>query len=63
MSDLTNTETGSKTRRTSVTISTRDYTELERIAAKKKVSVAWVVREAVDRYLDQESPLLRGIRD
>lgn len=55
---------GKKTNvRTSVTLSADDYSELERIAEKKKVSVAWVVREAVDSYLNQEAPLLRNERN
>jgi hypothetical protein len=45
--------------RTTVSIPAGDYGELERLAGKKRVSVAWVVREAVDRYLDEESPLFR----
>ena len=45
--------------RTTISIPREDHAELERIAKKKKVSVAWVVREAVDRYLEAESPLLR----
>ena len=49
--------------RTSVTLSADDYSELERIAEKKKVSVAWVVRDAVDSYLNQEAPLLRNERN
>ena len=37
---------------------TRDHYELlERIAAEKKVSVAWVVREAVEGYLSDRWPL------
>ncbi|HEV2539534.1 MAG TPA: CopG family transcriptional regulator [Frateuria sp.] len=31
------------------------YAELERIAATKKVSVAWVVREAAERYVAGEA--------
>lgn len=45
--------------RTTVSIPREDYAEIERLARRKKVSVAWVVREAVDRYLDAESPLFR----
>jgi hypothetical protein len=33
------------------------YNELERIADGKRVSVAWVVREAVDEYLVSQAPL------
>lgn len=37
--------------RASVSFPTGIYAELERIAATKKVSVAWVVREAAERYV------------
>lgn len=37
--------------RTTVSVPTADYGQLERIAGEKKVSVAWVVRDAIDRYL------------
>jgi hypothetical protein len=36
------------------------YTTLEDIAKEKKVSLAWVVREAVDGYLDEKWPLFKG---
>lgn len=48
-----------KTVRTTVTVPAADYEELERIAERKKVSVAWVVRAAVERYLTAEAPLFR----
>lgn len=37
------------------------YADLERIAAAKKVSVAWVVREATEKYLADQWPLLAEI--
>lgn len=37
--------------RTTVTIPKTDYSEIEKIARDKRVSVAWVVREAVAEYL------------
>jgi hypothetical protein len=37
--------------RTTVTIPKTDYSEIEKIARDKKVSVAWVVREAVAEYI------------
>lgn len=49
----------SKTRRVSVTFPADHYAELERIAGRKRVSVAWVVRDAVEGYLAAETPLLR----
>jgi hypothetical protein len=34
------------------------YATLEEIAKQKKVSLAWVVREAVDSYIEARWPLL-----
>ena len=44
--------------RASVSFDAERYADLERIAEGKKVSVAWVVREAVDEYLSNQWPLL-----
>ncbi len=35
--------------------------ELNRIAARKKVSVGWVVREAVEKYLAADNPLFHEL--
>ena len=35
------------------------YAELERIAAAKKVSLAWVVRDAAEKYVADQWPLLQ----
>lgn len=43
--------------RTSVSFPTDVYADLERIAAAKKVSLAWVVREAAERYVADQWPL------
>jgi hypothetical protein len=43
--------------RTSVTVPIEDYRELELLARQKKVSVAWIVRDAVDQYLVGRRPL------
>lgn len=40
--------------RASVTFPTEVYSSLEAIAKSKKVSVAWVVRDAVERYVAEE---------
>ena len=45
--------------RASVTFPADIYDELERIAEEKKVSVAWVVRDAVEKYVEAQYPLLR----
>jgi predicted DNA-binding ribbon-helix-helix protein len=42
--------------RTTFSLPVQDYHELERIAEQKKVSVAWVVRAAVEEYLAAQSP-------
>jgi len=44
--------------RASVSFPSGVYAELERIASAKRVSVAWVVREAAERYLAEQWPLL-----
>ncbi|MGJ4727887.1 CopG family transcriptional regulator [Luteimonas sp. SDU101] len=44
--------------RASVSFPSDVYAEIEKIAASKKVSVAWVVREAAERYVAEQWPLL-----
>lgn len=43
--------------RLSVSLTPEQHTELVDIANKNKVSVAWVVREAIERLLHDEQPL------
>ncbi len=43
--------------RASVTFPADLYADLERIAEEKKVSVAWVVRDAVEKYVEAQYPL------
>jgi hypothetical protein len=45
--------------RTTVSIPREDYVDLEGISERQKVSVAWVVRRAIEEYLDRQSPPLR----
>lgn len=47
-----------KTARASVSFPVELYATLERIAEQKKVSVAWIVRDAAERYVDEQWPLL-----
>jgi uncharacterized membrane protein len=37
-----------------------DYRDLEKMAEKKKVTVAWIIREAVGEYLAADTPLFRS---
>jgi metal-responsive CopG/Arc/MetJ family transcriptional regulator len=46
-----------KASRASVSFPTTLYADLECIAKQKKVSVAWVVREAAERYVVDQWPL------
>ena len=46
-------------RRVSVSFDAGDYEELRRIAAEKRVSLAWVVRDAVAAYIFRRGPLFR----
>ena len=39
------------------------YENLELIAKQKKVSLAWVVREATEQYLAEKWPLFGGNRE
>ena len=49
-----------KTPRASVSFPPELYATLERIAKEKKVSVAWVVREAAEKYVGDQWPLFTG---
>jgi hypothetical protein len=46
------------TTRASISFPTQVYQELERIADSKRVSLAWVVREAAEKYVADQWPLL-----
>jgi len=48
--------------RLSVTLPSETYVSLERIAKKKKVSLAWVVRDATEKYISDEFPLFREMK-
>lgn len=44
--------------RLSVSLTAEQHREINEIAQKNRVSVAWVVREAIDRLLKDDMPLL-----
>ena len=44
--------------RTSVSLPRPLYETLESIALQKKVSIAWVIRDAAERYVSDQWPLL-----
>lgn len=48
--------------RVSVSFDAADYTAIKGIAKRKRVSTAWVVRDAVTSYLDAQSPLFPSDR-
>jgi metal-responsive CopG/Arc/MetJ family transcriptional regulator len=52
---------GEQSLRLSVTLPSETYLSLERIARRKKVSLAWVVRDATEKYVSDELPLFREI--
>lgn len=43
--------------RLSVSLSPKQYEYLDRVAKRQRVSLAWVVRDAILRYMDAEAPL------
>jgi len=45
---------GESVTRLSVSISAEDREALEKIAVEKKVSLAWVLRDAVSKYLESD---------
>lgn len=45
--------------RASISFPADIYQTLEEIAAQKKVSLAWVVRDAAEQYIAEKWPLLR----
>jgi predicted DNA-binding protein len=46
--------------RASISFPSEVYETLEIIAKEKKVSLAWVVREAAEKYIADKWPLLAG---
>lgn len=48
--------------RASVSLPPEVYSTLQDIAKQKKVSVAWVIRDAAEKYIADQWPLLEGRR-
>ena len=49
--------------RASVSFPVETYRELEKLAEAKKVSLAWVVREAAEKYVADQWPLFSKVRE
>lgn len=47
---------GKATVRASISFPTGDYEKLEQAATRKRVSLAWIVREAIREYLERSQP-------
>ena len=59
--ETANKETLSTTRvRATISFPPDAYETLQGIAKEKKVSLAWVVREASEKYITDKWPLFRG---
>lgn len=52
-----------KSARASISFPPDVYEELERLAAAKKVSVAWIVREAAEKYVADQWPLFKSANE
>ncbi|GAA5082164.1 ribbon-helix-helix domain-containing protein [Roseibacterium beibuensis] len=57
MPPATKKSTPKASHRLSVSLTEEQHKELLEIAEKNKVSVAWVIREAIERLLRDEQPL------
>ena len=55
---IQSTAVSEQTIRASISFPEPQYMELERIAQAQRVSLAWVVRDAVEEYLKNRWPLL-----
>ena len=51
-----------RTHRLSISLDDKQYAQVAEIAQRNRVSIAWVVREAVERLLADNQPLLRQHR-
>lgn len=46
--------------RITVTVPPGDYEQVCRMAKAKKVSNAWIIRDAVEKYIQADTPLFAG---
>ncbi len=46
--------------RASASLPAETYSTLQDIAKQKKVSVAWVIRDAAEKYIAEQWPLFKG---
>jgi predicted transcriptional regulator len=53
---------GTQQPRASVTFPPELYKTIEHLAKRKKVSIAWVVRDAVEKYVADQWPLLAPLK-
>jgi hypothetical protein len=53
------TRDGEKSVRTSVTLPSEIYENLSQIAKSRKVTVAWVIRDAAEKYINNECIFLK----
>lgn len=51
-----------KATRTSASLPPELYATLQELAKQKKVSLAWVIRDAAERYVAEQWPLLESAR-
>lgn len=51
-----------KSIRTSVSLPPKVHDMLKRLAKSKKVSVAWVIRDAAEKYIAEQWPLLSSVK-
>jgi len=47
-------------RRLSVSLSAEHYTRLVQLSSENKLSIAWVVRAAIERLLEEQRPLFES---
>ena len=56
------TDEAPSTVRLSVTLPADEYRELKRLSERNRVSVAWLIRNAVTEHLEAQAPLFAQMR-